>query len=323
MDHDIFISLDRLPKKPSCSTDPKAYGLWTRVRSSALRHQYIQLDPPGVRLWMAFDVDRPGGALEWQSAGLPPPAWSCTTRNEKHGRTGHGHIVYGLSVPVVGRDMADHPVRYYEAVYEAYRGRLGADPAYTQTLTKNPINDQWLVVRGLSRLWTLGELAEYVQLPRLQFRAGKEPEGGMGRNIDTFDRLRFWAYPRVYAARQSGSLEAWRAACDEKVQELDQLNMPPMGWSETKHISKSVATWTWQEYDGTSGTGKVNRYAQQLGKLGGRPSHGEPWKALGISRRQWFAVRQLPPDQMQARMKKWADQKNMIDQHRSSLTNLF
>ncbi len=56
MDHDIFISLDRLPKKPSCSTDPKEHGILRRARSSALQLPYIQLDPPGVRLWMAFDV---------------------------------------------------------------------------------------------------------------------------------------------------------------------------------------------------------------------------------------------------------------------------
>lgn len=306
---EIFISLDRLPRKPSCSTDPKQHGIWARARSSALKHEYIQLDPPGVRLWMVFDVDRPAGGLEWQSAGLPPPAWSCTNRDN-----GHGHIVYGLSAPVVGRDLANRPVRYYEAVYEAYRTRLGADPAYARVITKNPAHAQWLVERGPSKLWTLGELADYVTLPRLQFRPGQAPKGGLGRNCDTFDQLRFWAYVRVDAARQAGSFDAWRTACDQKVQELDQLNTPPLGWSEIKHISKSVATWTWRHYDGASGSGGPNRLAQQLGSLGGRPGHGSPWLALGISRRQWFEVRRLPVDQRQARMKSWADHKNMVEQ---------
>jgi hypothetical protein len=308
---DLFISLDRLPKKPRCSTDPKAHGSWIRSRSGALCHQYIQLDPPGVRLWMAFDVDRPAGALAWQPEGLPQPAWSCTTRDN-----GHGHIVYGLSVPVVGSDLAERQVRYYEAVYEAFRARLGADAGYPRVLTKNPAHPSWLLDRGQRRLWALGELAEYIQLPPLKFRPGRAPEGGLGRNCDTFDRLRCWAYTRVDAARQVGSLDAWRAACDEKVQELDQLNVPPMGWSETKHISKSVAVWTWREYDGSSGAGGPNRLAQQLGRLGGRPGHGAPWIDLGISRRQWFEVRRLPPEQRQARMKKWTDHKNMIELHR-------
>lgn len=259
---------------------------------------------------MAFDVDRPAGGLAWQPEGLPPPAWSCTTRGN-----GHGHIVYGLSVPVVGRDLAERQVRYYEAVYEAFRVRLGADPAYTRAITKNPSHPQWLVERGLGKLWTLGELAEYVKLPRLQFRPGQAPEGGLGRNIDTFDRLRFWAYTRVDAARQGGSLDAWRGVCDEKVQEFDQLNVPPLGWSETKHISKSVATWTWTEYDGAGGVGGKNRLAQQLGKLGGRPGHGKPWEALGIGRSQWFEARRLPIDQMQARLKEWADHRKWLSNH--------
>lgn len=195
-------------------------------------------------------------------------------------------------------NLASRSVRFLEAVKEAYRRRLDGDPGYTGTLTKNPRHPDWMVERGLQKLWLLDELAEYVELPRLRLRPGDEPQGGLGRNVDSFDRLRYWAYPRVasFRDRGPGGFDAWRAAIDQKMAALDGLNMPPLGEREFKHIAKSVSMWTWKNYTGSGG--EFNQHASDCGKLGGRPrtvllpDEDKPWLAAGVDRSTWYRHQQ-------------------------------
>ena len=280
-------SSGRLPRRPLCTSDFKIHGCWRKNQTVALTEPYIQINPPGTNLWMIFDVDRPGGALEWESEGLPQPAWSCTTRSN-----GHGHLAYALEMPVRGKNLANKAVRYFEAIKEGYRSRLRADAGYAGVLTKNPIHREWLVEPGHQKLWMLSDLADYVELPSTRTLILRDQElGGLGRNVDTFDRLRFWAYGAVggYRKRDRG-FSSWFEAVDEKVYQFDQLNSPSLSCGELKHIVRSVANWVWFKYGGTGGA--FNQLASDLGKLGGRPRtttlHGTPWDAENISRATWY-----------------------------------
>ena len=308
-----FLSCDsvftqaRLPRRPLC-TDLLSDGCWHEPVALAMKRKYIQVNPPRTTLWMTFDVDQPAGGLAWESANLPPPAWSCTTR-----KNGYGHIVYGLAMPVRGRDLSNKAVRYLEAVKEGYRSRLQADPCYAGLLTKNPLHPDWLVEKGLQKLWTLDELAEYVELPSSNFMLlRKQQELGMrGRNMDTFDRLRFWAYRSVDGYRVKGKQD-WTCAVDQMLDHLNDLNFPPLDQTELKHIARSVCNWVWTKYSGTNGS--LNKLASQLGKLGGRPRtttlKGKPWVEQGVSRATWY---RLPKNLQQVSNKSPANETKASD----------
>jgi Replicase family/Primase C terminal 1 (PriCT-1) len=280
---DVF-SAKRLPRRPLC-TDDLSDGCWYERQDRAVERRYIQVNPPGVALWLTFDIDRPAGGLAWQEAGLPQPAWSCTTR-----ANGHGHLAYALEMPVCGNDLANNAVRFLEAVKEGYRLRLGGDPGYAGVLTKNPRHANWLVERGLQKLWSLGELAEYVSLPSTSMLTLRNQQlGGLGRNCDTFDRLRFWAYRAVKGYRSAGE-QNWMQAVGERAEKLNELNMPGFDHRELKHIVRSVGRWVWNRYEGQGGA--FNHLASQLGRMGGRPrtttADGQPWALAGISRATWY-----------------------------------
>lgn len=275
---------ERLPRRPLC-TDNLMDGCWRERQDRAFARRYLQINPPGVALWLTFDVDRPAGGLAWEEAGLPRPAWSCTTR-----KNGHGHLVYGLEMPVRGNDLSNKAVRYLEAIKEGYRRKLGGDPGYAGILTKNPNHPDWLVELGLQKLWSLGELAEFVTLPNTtQLMLANQQVGGLGRNVDTFDRLRFWAYKNIENYRIFG-YEVWTLEVCMKGHELNELNPSPLDPAELRHIIRSVAQWVWKNYTGRGGS--FNTLASALGKLGGRPktttAAGAPWHLAGISRASWY-----------------------------------
>ena len=68
-------------------------------------------------------------------------------------------------------------------------------------------------------------------------------------------------------------------------------NLPTYG--EVKGIAKSIARWVWKR-DGYCYQEFIDRQKRRgaiggkKSKGGGRPSLGEPWQKIGISRRTWF-----------------------------------
>lgn len=77
----------------------------------------------------------------------------------------------------------------------------------------------------------------------------------------------------------------------------------PLQYAEIKQISKSIAKWVWQRF---SIEGKKEWHAKKgakggsKSKGGGRPSLGEPWKELGISRATYFRRKNLKNETKQA-----------------------
>ena len=69
-------------------------------------------------LWLAYDVDRPGAAIDWSDRGAPAPNISV-----KNPENGHAHLLYGLSVPVrTAPDGRAGPLRYAAAVEASLQG---------------------------------------------------------------------------------------------------------------------------------------------------------------------------------------------------------
>lgn len=235
-----------------------------RVRPlrTALRMPYIQANPPRLRFWMIFDIDRPGGGLAWEEASLPAPAWGAISRD-----TGRAHLAWALSAPVLtGEGARDKPLRYLAAIESAFRDRLGADPGYSGLITKNPLHPLWRTLVGPQLLWELAELAEWVDLPKHAPRGAPE-QVGLGRNCALFDRLRAWSYVAVREHRPQRNFVLWQARAYDRALEFNGDFARPLDPREAWHVACSVARWTWRK-DADARAKFVARQAAR-GRLGG------------------------------------------------------
>jgi hypothetical protein len=240
---------ERWPKRPYC-TDDLERGLRIRSLRQALEKVYIQANPPHMRIWSLYDVDKPGAALAWEAAGLPQPSWlSVNTQNA------HAHLVYGLSAPVLVASMEARqaPLRYLNAVEAAFRAKLQADDGYSGLITKNPAHPLWRSCRGCQMAYDLGELAAHVDLRQFKARQGvKVAEVGLGRNVTTFDFARLWAYKNVRDYKAGGDRQGfvyWQADVYGRCMNRNADFPQPMNYREVHAIAKSVAKWTWSRFD--------------------------------------------------------------------------
>jgi len=208
----------------------------------------IAPDPPGWLTALRFDIDTEGGGAAWIEAELPAP--NLVVVNP---RNGHAHLVYLLGA-WVQTDFSDarrfKVVRYAAAIERAYTAALGADPAYTGRFQHNPLSDVYVTKIGRDAPYSLDELARYVDLNEPALK--KNPPTGIGRNVETFDRLRRWAYVAV-ADWRIGTYEAWCGAVADRGGQIAadvgaESPRGPLKANEVGHIVKSVARWVWERY---------------------------------------------------------------------------
>ncbi len=208
----------------------------------------IAPDPPGWLTALRFDIDTEGGGAAWIEAELPAP--NLVVVNP---RNGHAHLVYLLGA-WVQTDFGDSRrlkvVRYAAAIERAYTAALGADPAYTGRFQHNPLSDAYVTKIGRDAPYSLDELARYVDLNEPALK--KNLPIGIGRNVETFDRLRRWAYVAV-ADWRIGTYEAWYGAVADRGGQIAadvgaESPRGPLKANEVGHIVKSVARWVWERY---------------------------------------------------------------------------
>lgn len=241
---DLFADTSRWPRKPYCSDDKTASSI--RSLQHAIKRSYIQANPPHMRIWSIYDVDRPAAALAWDDANLPPPTWAAVDRQSTR-----GHLVWGLTVPVLvdSPDMRQRPMRYLCAVEAAFREKLQADQGYSGLMTKNPAHELWRVLRGPRMSYELAELADWVDLPK--FLPKRKPEEiGLGRNVTVFESLRQHAYRQIrHYKGDVRNFILWQAHLNSKALERNGDLLTPLAGNEVWHIAKSVAKWTWNKFD--------------------------------------------------------------------------
>jgi hypothetical protein len=260
---DLFTP-ERWPKKPYCSDDKGAR--YIRSLSSALKRSYIQANPPHLRVWSIFDVDRIGGALAWEDANLPPPTWAAANREN-----GHAHLVWGLSAPVLvdSEDMRQAPLRYLCAVESAFREKLQADGGYSGLITKNPAHPLWRVLRGPQLSYELGELAEWVELPK-HLPKRKPEEIGLGRNVTVFEWLRQYAYKQIrHYKGDVRNFVLWQSHLNGKALTRNGDLLAPLQGNEVWHITKSVAKWTWRKFDIAASDARFSALQAHRGRASG------------------------------------------------------
>lgn len=238
---------EHLPFKPYC-TDDLGAGLKILPLKIALAKAYIQHNHPGMVWVLVFDVDRkivdPNDFWPvWETVGLPVPNLATLTRS-----MGRGHLVYFLAAGVCTTEAARlKPMEFLAALERAYTVALGADTGYAKLVTKNPHSDRWQVWEIHANPYTLGELAEYVDLTVHQPLPEASEAYGTGRNVTLFNEARHWAYGAIRDYWAPNGLPKWQKAVLGHVEALNGQFQRPLPHSEVKAIAKSIATWTWKK----------------------------------------------------------------------------
>ena len=255
-----------LPFRVRCSDRLDVDGLAWAERNDALRRREIAPDPPGWRTALRFDVDCPCDRRQHAKTGYCPRAadyWRDVALAEPsfivvNPTNGHAHYVYLLRgwVRVDGASAADlAAVRYFIAIERAYTQALRADAGYAGLVQHNPFHARYETFSGRDEPYSLRELAAHVELPRMVLRHNSEIRTD-GRNVETFDRLRHWAYATIGEFR-CGPRETWNEVVDARalaiaaeVRAAHPQATHAYSDSEALDTAKSVAGWVWSRYVG-------------------------------------------------------------------------
>jgi hypothetical protein len=210
----------------------------------ALEKKYIQLNPPAMQSFLIFDIDYAGAVLAAGDAGLPVPTLTVINPQNKH-----AHVIYVLSKPVCTSIYAsEKPIRYLEAIKNAYVQRLGADMSYRGLIAKNPWHPYWDTIEDGNAVYDLAKLAKYVELSS---EPVKIAQSGLGRNCTLFDSLRLWSYKAIRDYWRPGGAEDWFTALADQAEVLRGLCLNvdgyPLAPREVHAIVRSVWRWTWRE----------------------------------------------------------------------------
>lgn len=279
----------RLPKRPY-HTDDWGGGLSIAGAQRALKSRYIQHNGPTHKCWLVFDVDRPDALYDWRDRDAPPP--NIVPINPDNG---HGHLIYGLEVPIrTAPDGRPDPLRYAAAVELALRDKLDADIGYSGLICKNPLHEHWQTHVWDDELYDLAQLSDWLDLGAYKDRRKKLPEYGLGRNCTLFERLRHWSYKAI---RQGWpEYDRWMMAVEDRALGYNDFKSP-LPQNEVMHTAKSVGNYTykhfspagfraWQAKQGSKGGKiskgggrKINRYSER---------QSTPWFELGISRSTYY-----------------------------------
>ena len=283
----------RLPSKPYCSDD-LTQGLQIRPANIATRKKYIQANPPWLRSWLIFDIDREGAVVAWDDADLPEPFWSS-----QNPVNGHAHLCFGLDAPVLlGRHDRQKPMRYLAAVESAMRVRLDADPGYSGLITKNPRHPHWRTFWNRSGgLYELGELVEWLDLPKFINKRDQPERVGIGRNVATFDHVRYIAYRCVRGWKSQGGRGVFvrylNHLHDLALQYTHNEHPSPLERNECHHIAKSIARWTWTHFDVEASDRRFSALQSWRGRMGGRPAMEDKKASARLMRSQGMGIRAI------------------------------
>ena len=256
-----------LPRRPYCTDDLES-GLRIRSLSAALKARYIQVNPPHLRVFSLFDIDRPWGGLAWEDCDLPPPTWAAINKVNSH-----AHLAYQLSAPVLikGEGLHQKPLRWLVAIERAMSEILRADPGFAGLITKNPKHPDWQVLTS-GETYELADLAEYIpDLGKYRYKPRGTVEVGLGRNCSLFDWLRRQAYREVKGWKRAGqgAYVQYLAALYHTALNRNEDFSTPLNFREVHWIAKSVAHWTWGRFDIEASDQRFSQRQARRGRRGG------------------------------------------------------
>lgn len=239
--------VERMSKKPYCS-DNLEEGLKIRTKNHAIKHRYIQHNKISEVQALVFDIDTGFDISMFEDNGLPLPSIITQNKTSKD----KAHIIYLLETPVyTTRNSSTKALRYASVIEDTYAEKLHSDMAYTGLITKNPLSKEWNVLeQNILRVFSLGELADYIDIEDKKLKRNPKKEvRSLGRNVEIFDRTRYWAYSWVNEYKNCKTYDNWLRAVEEQAKKYNTF-IEPLLQKEVLQIAKSIAKWTWYKFKG-------------------------------------------------------------------------
>lgn len=240
--------------------------------TAATQQRFIQANPRRFQNALVVDIDRASAVMDAleKPHEHPDPSWVIETDRG-------AHVGWWLSSPVCRSDYAARkPVRYAARVQEGLVRTLGADPAYTGFITRNPVFPDLApgeVIWGGERAYELGEMRT-AAMPRQLPRKTENARTDLGRNCTLFEEGRHEVYRLNRAMGFPHADALYRAALSH----LLDLNgaIPssaggPLDLAEVRSIASSMARWT-AEHHTAAGFAAKQEFA---GKKSGQVRRGD------------------------------------------------
>lgn len=254
-----------LPKRPYCS-NVKGF-CHIRTKEHAIKHAYIQPNPPFWVRWLVFDVDCEQALFAYHDNHAPRPHLII-----KNPQNGHAHYCYRLAEPVgLTGKSSQRAIDYLEAISFALNKCLGADWGYNGNLIKNPTHSNWQTfTTGQITPYTLNELAEYLILPtKAEVRKFKQERANIsyiGRNCTVFDATRQKAYA---IAHKYDYKTLFAVVLEIAIAENEKFD-DPMYPNEVRHIAKSITKYCKSPRFIARSAEWFSRLQAHRGKIGGK-----------------------------------------------------
>lgn len=283
------IYIDRLPLY-GLATDDFQYGQWRLSKEYAIKKAMIQHNPKNSIGILAYDIDTSTAAYDWDDRDAPPPNIIVLNRDN-----GHAHLLYILETPVHNNEKSsERALNYVSYINAALTKRLGADPGYNQLVSKNPLSDKWITIYQRDDLYSLDELADWVEkeLSELaeqraksrgkKYKPIEQSDESPGRNVTLFNQLRVWAY-RERRRPDISEVEFF----DSVLQHAHSLNTDGLPNTEVRSVAKSVSRWVWKNISPEAFRAAQKRLSDKAGKK-------RHEKAVELHKRIVEAVEQCP-----------------------------
>lgn len=224
------------------SDDPGTQGWMKMHPRQAVERTFIWTNPARLTKLIVLDIDSPDS--EWLvkervESGEPAPNYLTINPH-----SGHAHAMWVLAEPVVTSQKGSlRAQRYLADVTESMRERYEADAGYRGTSTRSPLSEEHVLSILATEPYTLADLMpDGSPRPR---RAPAEVSTFVGRNVDTFDTVRQWAYR---AHRRHQTFESFEQAVYLYAVQHNALYGTPMPGAEVRAISRSISRWVWRRF---------------------------------------------------------------------------
>lgn len=227
------------PTKPF-ATDKLSNGISRNSRNNALTKQFIETNTSSHRNLMVIDFDNDDAMNIIKSMVFDDEIIPCPAFVTVNPFTGHAHVGYFID----GFAVTNKQKYLLEVLRRKLTIMIGGDPYYTGMIMRNPESPNNSKEYFQVHNYTFAELLEWTASVNIEgsvFDSKELTEQGTGRNTNTFNKARKWAYKAYYDALKAGSERYFPEVLLSYVHELNETqNSTPLPLSEVRSIVRSV-----------------------------------------------------------------------------------
>jgi hypothetical protein len=244
--------------------------------TAAIRKRFIQANPNRMMNALVVDIDRPSAVMDAleRPHEHPDPSWVIETNRG-------AHVGWWLSDPVCRSDYAAlKPLRYAARIQEGLVKLLGADPAFTGFITRNPTFPALApgeVIWGADTTYELADLRTST-MPRILPKKTTTARSDLGRNCALFEEGRHAIYRLNRAMDYPGTDALYRASLSHLLDLNGSISNDaggPLPTSEVRSIASSIAKWTAKNHTAQSFIAHQQRAGHKGGKKSGTARGGK------------------------------------------------